>query len=215
MLEYKEYIDSSVKKVKRILFMFHGYGSNMEDLINLSPELSTYIPDTLFISPNAPNKFEGNIGDNYRQWFSLSNRSKDYLLDGLESVENIVCEFIKTQLKKHELDQDNLCLLGFSQGTMLILHLVLKGLIHPKTLLGYSGCTIENDWDYRDNNKTTNIMLIHGIEDDVVNVKEMERSAVLLIKNGFKVETHISRYLAHGIDADGIKQGGSFLKTNS
>jgi phospholipase/carboxylesterase len=214
MLEYRQYIKNNDGQPKQLIVMLHGYGSNKDDLITLAPELSEYVPNALFISPGAPFQMEGMLGNGYRQWFSLLDRSKEALLKEMKSVEKIIVDFISEQLKIHNLTEENLCLLGFSQGTMLSLYLALEGVIKPKVILGYSGQTMHHNWKCGKEEKKTKIMLIHGQEDDVIPVEGMVMTNKILQMYGFQTKTHISRYLAHGIDLDGINLGGDFLQDN-
>ena len=214
MLEYNQYIKNHNTPAKQLVVMLHGYGSNKDDLINLAPELSNYVPNALFISPGAPFQMEGMMHPQHRQWFSLNDRSKDALLREMKTVEEIIADFISEKLREHHLTDDDLCLLGFSQGTMLSLYLALENVVKPKIILGYSGRTIHNEWKCGKEEKKTKVMLIHGQEDDIITTKEMEITDKILQTYGFKTKTHISRYLAHGIDIDGINLGGDFLRNN-
>ena len=214
MLEYTRYIKNTKKPIKQLVIMVHGYGSNKNDLISLAPELSGSLPNALFVSPSAPFQWENIAQEGPRQWFSLLDRSSKALLKEMKKVETIILNFISEQLKENNLCQDNLCLLGFSQGTMLSLYLILEGLIKPKLLLGYSGLAINNNWKCGVDKKDTKVMLFYGQEDDIVPIKYMKTTTKILQKYGFSTHTYVSRYLAHGIDTAGIKQGQIFLKDN-
>ncbi len=212
ILEYKSYKKQNLTPPSQLVAMFHGYGSNQNDLITLAPELSIYIPDALFISFNAPFSFEGDLNASGRQWFSLLDRSREAIASGLQNVEKIVATSINNLLLEHNLTQKELCLLGFSQGTMLSLHMAASQIIDPHLILGYSGRIIPNHYpNYTGTNK---IFLLHGSEDSIITTKEMLQSEEFLQKRGFNVQHHISRHLAHGIDHEGINQGGQFLKEN-
>ena len=213
MLEYSQYY-SCEGEPKKLIVMLHGYGSNKDDLINLAPELSKFIPSALFVSPNAPFDFEGMPRSEAKQWFSLVDRSKETLINEIKVAEKYIIKFILEQLKKYNLTEKDLCLLGFSQGTMLALYLIMQTLLKPKLVIGYSGRLFENEWNCDFFDKITKILLIHGEEDDVVPVGDMLSAVAILKKYKFQVTNHISRYLAHGIDNDGIRIGGSFLENN-
>ena len=214
MLKYTKYIKNSKETAKQLVIMLHGYGSNKDDLINLAPELSSVLPNALFISPNAPFQWEGMLEENHRQWFSLLDRSDKALLREIKKVEAIISGFILKQLEENNLSEDNLCLFGFSQGTMLSLYLILAGLIKPKLLLGYSGLAIKNSWKCGTDKKNTKVMLFYGQEDDIIPIKYMEITKKILLKYNFPTQVHVSRYLGHEIDTTGIKQGKAFLKDN-
>jgi phospholipase/carboxylesterase len=214
MLEYEKYIKDKFADPKQLVVMLHGYGSNKEDLITLAPELSKYLPHALFISPNAPFEFEGLIRQEYRQWFSLLDRSDESIITGLESVNTVIVQFILDKLKENNLTEEDLCLLGFSQGTMLSLYLALESLIKPRLILGYSGKIKKHPWKCGNDKKTTHIMLIHGYEDDIIPVATMKETKEVMVSHGFPTYTYVSKHLAHGIDSDGIYKGGDFMHSN-
>jgi phospholipase/carboxylesterase len=214
MLEYTKYIKNPNVAPSKLVVMLHGYGSNKNDLINLSPELSKFLPGALFVSPDAPFCFEGMPNGDAKQWFSLLDRSKNALIDEMRIAENYIVDFISAQLNKYNLSEDDLCLLGFSQGTMLSLYLIMQSLITPKLVIGYSGRLFGNNWECGNERKKTKVMLIHGKEDDIVTVEDMLSTTEELKKHGFDTNHFISRHLAHGIDDEGINLGGKFLKDN-
>ena len=214
MLEYTKYAKNPNIAPSKLVVMLHGYGSNKDDLITLSPELSNFLPGALFVSPDAPFCFEGMPNSEAKQWFSLLDRSKNALIDEMKMAENYIVDFISAQLNKYNLSEDDLCLLGFSQGTMLSLYLIMQSLVTPKLVVGYSGRLFGNNWKCGNKHKKTKVMLIHGKEDDIVTVEDMLSTTEELKKYGFDTNHFISRHLAHGIDDDGINLGGKFLKDN-
>lgn len=54
---------------KNLVVFLHGYGSNGDDLISIGREWAPYLPDTAFVSPNAPEVCE--IWAQGYQWFSI------------------------------------------------------------------------------------------------------------------------------------------------
>ena len=211
MLEYN--VVECGDKIKKMVVMLHGYGSNKDDLINLVPEINKYCQNTVFISVSAPDQFEMAPYQGGRQWFSLFSREPEYLLEGLEGVASTVIDFINSMLKKYDVRAESLGLLGFSQGSMLSLYLVLANLINPKILLAFSGWIFKHNWQQADNN-LTKILLLHGKDDEVVPFDTMPSTVNILQGQGLNVQTHISSNLGHGIDKAGIKQAEIFLKNN-
>lgn len=57
VLKSREY--NVIQSPKYVMILLHGYGSNADDLISLAPDLAEVLPDTIFVSPNAPFNFEG------------------------------------------------------------------------------------------------------------------------------------------------------------
>ena len=199
---------------KHMVIMLHGVGSNGQDLISLSPYLAQYIPDAVFISPDAP--FACDMVPpgypNAYQWFSLQNRDPQVMLEGVKAVFPLVEAFIIEQAARYDLPLSNVALLGFSQGTMTSLHVAPRLKERLAGVLGYSGALL---WD--ENENTTSFQkpplhLIHGEADDVVPVGAWKHAKEVLGIHGFEVSGHTTRGLTHSIDEKGIKSGGAFLK---
>ena len=106
MLEYN--VVECGDKIKKMVVMLHGYGSNKDDLINLVPEINKYCQNTVFISVSAPDQFEMAPYQGGRQWFSLFSREPEYLLEGLEGVASTVIDFINSMLKKYDVRAESL-----------------------------------------------------------------------------------------------------------
>ncbi len=202
-------------KPKQMVIMLHGVGSNGRDLISLSPYLAKYIPDAVFVSPDAPfpcDMVPEGYPDAY-QWFSLQNRDPHVMLDGVKNVFPLVEEFVTAQAQRHNISLDKVALLGFSQGTMTSLHVAPRLKENIAGVLGYSGALL---WDVKaDENKLHKmpICLIHGEADDVVPVAAWRYAKQTLSQHGFKVSGHTSAGLTHSIDEQGISVGGEFLKS--
>ncbi len=197
---------------KQIIIMLHGVGSNGRDLISLAPMLSRYVPDAVFISPDAPfacDMVPAGYSDSY-QWFSLQTREPSAMLSGVKNVFPLVEEFIEKQLERYNLPANKLALLGFSQGTMTSLYVAPRLKYKIAGVLGYSGALL-SDNNEEDLHKMP-IHLIHGQADDVVPAQAWESAKNTLISNGYAFSGHTTAGLTHSIDQEGINSGGEFLK---
>ncbi|MDA0939041.1 MAG: dienelactone hydrolase family protein, partial [Proteobacteria bacterium] len=194
--------------IEKIVFMLHGFGSNMHDLPSIIPELSLYLENTAFISVNAPFICEDAASDTQRQWFSLKDRSYDAMKKGADIASLKFQEFGQNIINQMSLTWQNVALLGFSQGAMLSLHIAFD--ILPCAALCYSGLLI----DLPEHAKAikTKIALIHGKEDEIVPIQYMNVALKKLQSYKIDVENHAMQRLGHGIDAKGIEIGGTFLK---
>ena len=201
---------------KQLVVLLHGVGANGDDLISLVPEFVASLPDAHFISPHAPQRYDMVPEDMPEdipvgfQWFSLQNRSAHRLIAEIESAVEPLDSFIKAQLEKHQLQPEQLILIGFSQGSMMALY---YGLYHqPKLagILGYSGAFVPNPRIKL--RSDTQICLIHGTDDEVVPHALMEEANNNLLSADLNVVTHSRPYLGHGIDFEGITLGEAFLK---
>jgi phospholipase/carboxylesterase len=55
------------------------------------------------------------------------------------------------------------------------------------------------------------VLLVHGDQDDLIPVQALFHAAQGLAALGIPAEWHISPGVGHGIDQDGLRQGGEFL----
>ena len=56
-------------EIRSCVVFLHGYGANGADLIGLADPLAEHMPDTLFISPDAPEECAG--APMGLQWFPI------------------------------------------------------------------------------------------------------------------------------------------------
>lgn len=195
---------------RRLVILLHGYGANGDDLIGLAPPLSEALPDAEFLSPNAPypcaqNPFGG------LQWFDVWNRDDENRLAEVRKTAVIVDGFIDAALKARGLTDADLALVGFSQGTMLSLHVAMRRAAPCAAVLGFSGRLESPETLPGEITARPKVMLIHGELDELLPVAMMDAAAGILAANGVAVETHRRPGLAHGIDPDGIRLGAGFL----
>ena len=210
---YYERLPASGQAPKKMVILLHGVGSNGRDLISLAPYWASYVPDAVFISPDAP--FECDMvppgyPDSY-QWFSLQSRDPQAMLEGVKMVEPIVHDFIEEQLARYNLTPGDLVLVGFSQGTMTSLHVGPRFRKPIAGILGFSGALLwEVGADAARLHKIP-VHLIHGEADDVVPVEARAMAEQVLKAEGFTVTGHTTPWLTHSIDEKGIESGGEFL----
>ncbi|SEQ43590.1 phospholipase/carboxylesterase [Faunimonas pinastri] len=201
---------SSGGKAKSLVVFLHGYGADGNDLIGLGREWSRMLPDTAFVSPHAPAPCEQSaLG---RQWFGLTSRDPHDLARGVESARPALDGFLDAELQRHGLDESAVALVGFSQGTMMALHV---GPQRKKTLagiVGYSGLLADPASLALPSISKPPVLLVHGDGDNVVPVGSLLVAAQALGAAGLPVEWHVSRGIAHSIAPDGLSIGGEFLK---
>ncbi|MFN7038244.1 MAG: alpha/beta hydrolase [Alphaproteobacteria bacterium] len=211
ILKGQEIIPFSKNKPKQLVIFLHGYGSNGADLISLAREFSQTLPDAQFISTNAPFTCEESVFG--FQWFSLKYRDEDYLFSGLEKASILLNEFIDQQLERFSFTEDNLILIGFSQGTMMALHVGPRRNKACK-IIGYSGILIKGQKLLTEAKSKPKILMIHGKLDYVLEHKYFE-SSILALKNlSFPVDAYSYNDLGHTIDYRGIAVAQDFLKAN-
>jgi phospholipase/carboxylesterase len=196
---------------RQLVLMLHGFGANGDDLIGLAQPLSEVLPDAAFIAPNAPFPCQANPFGGY-QWFDLWQGESEGRLPQLRHAAEMVDAFIESELERLGLEAHQLAFLGFSQGTMLSLHTGLRRAVAPAGILGYSGRLEAAEYLADEITVRPPVLLIHGEEDPMLSIDQMEKAESRLSECGVSVETHSSPGLGHGIDADGIRLGGDFLR---
>ena len=202
--------------VKQLVVLLHGVGSNGQDLIGLAPHWAQDLPDTVFVSPDAPfvcDMVPEGYPNSY-QWFSLQDRDPHAMLQGVEAVAPVVESFLDDVMKKYDVTPENTALVGFSQGTMTSLYVAPRLPYKIAGVLGFSGALIGAEGFKEDPEEYHRmpIRLIHGEADDVVPIEAYELAKAQLEDTGFEVSGHATPGLTHGIDEQGIESGREFFK---
>jgi phospholipase/carboxylesterase len=194
---------------KQIILLLHGYGSSGADMIGLAPHWQDALPDALFLAPHAPQRC-AMMSAGY-QWWPLAEFSPPALARGAASTAPAIDAFIDRKLDQYGLEDSDLALVGFSQGTMMALHIGLRRPRSVAAIVGYSGAlTAITDLSPAGGPKPP-VLLIHGTDDPVVPVATMDEAQKGLERLGLAVRTHRSPGLAHSVDPVGLQMGQDFL----
>lgn len=196
-------------KPTSIVILLHGYGSNGDDLIGLVPYWQQALPDTLFVSPNAPQPLPGSVGG--YQWWPLESLAPAARAAGVRVSAPLLNAFIDEQLAATGLTEDRLALVGFSQGTMMSLHVGPRRKTQIAGIVGYSGMLADPDALAAEVKTKPPVLLVHGDADQVLPVVSLHDAERRLKTLGFETASHVSRGLTHSIDDAGLQLGGRFL----
>ncbi len=202
-------------KAKQLVVFLHGYGADGNDLIALGQEWQSPLPDAAFVSPHAPEPCAG--APTGRQWFGLTFREPNERWLGANAAAPVLQSFLDAELSRRGLTPDKLALVGFSQGTMMALHAGLRRAVPPAAIVGYSGIYVTPDGDdgperaQAEIRSRPPILLVHGTQDELIPAQALFVSANLLSAAEVPVEWHLSPGVGHGIDGEGLRQGGAFL----
>jgi phospholipase/carboxylesterase len=201
-------------QAKRLVVFLHGYGADGNDLIEIGRAWQPLLPDTAFVSPHAPEPCgQAPMG---RQWFNLTFRTPNERWDGSRKAAPVLERFLDAELARHKLPPQALALVGFSQGTMMALHVGLRRAVPPAAIVGYSGLFVLPD----DAEPATvageikgrpPVLLVHGDQDQLIPPQALLQSAQDLAALEVPVEWHMSPGVGHGIDQEGLRHGGEFL----
>jgi len=205
-------IKSKTQTLSSIVLLLHGYGADGENLISLAAELSKAFPDTHFFSPNGILPFE-NAPFGY-QWFGLNDRSEQSMLKGLNNAAPYINQFIDYQLQKFNLSDENLALIGFSQGAMLALHTALRRTKKIGAVISFAGMLVAPQLLQTELKSKPPVSLIHGALDDVIPLPAMQMALAALEYAHIPVETIIEPMLGHSIGTVGLEFARKALKRN-
>ena len=194
---------------KKLVILFHGYGSNGQDLAGLAQAWAPNFPDVAWASPNAPEQVPG-YPQGY-QWFPISRLDPALMEQGVRSAHASAEQFVKSELNRWGLSDGDLLLVGFSQGTMMALHTALRRPAAPAGVLGYSGALAGPERLKEEMSAKPPILLIHGDQDDVLPVGMTLMAAQGLCAAGHGAEFHISQGIPHSIGPDGLELGQRFI----
>lgn len=197
-------------KAKQLVILLHGWGADGPNLIDLGDAFSQVLPDAHFIAPNAPQQCEANPFG--YQWFSLMDRQPAHMLEGAREAADVINHFIDDQLEALSLAGSKLALVGFSQGTMVGLHVALRRTPDMACMVGYSGALIGSEALAKEISARPPVCLIHGDADDVVPHRSMEHAVAALKEHGVPVEDHTRPFVGHSIDMEGLRIAAQFLK---
>ena len=199
---------------KSLVVFLHGYGADGNDLIDLGRSWQARLPDTAFVSPHAPEPC--GMSPMGRQWFTLTMRNTMERWHGVTLARPALDAFLDAELASLGLDGSRLALVGFSQGTMMALHTGLRRKAPPAAIIGYSGLLVLEDDKHPEAlaaeiTGKPPVLLVHGDRDEVIPVQALAMAAEVLADAGVPCEWHVSKGIGHGIDGEGLRQGGEFL----
>ena len=200
------------KEIKNAIFLLHGYGGDGKDISMLSLNWKRHLPNTIFICPNGHEKCL--INPSGYQWFDLTKENPEYILSETKKAEKKLNVFIQEVKKKFNLENNRICLSGFSQGCMMSINLGLISDQEYGCIVGFSGKII-NQEDLRSRKKvSTPTLLIHGDSDQVVSPNFMLEAKDFFIRNNIEIKTHLIENCDHHIPIEASSIALNYLKKN-
>jgi phospholipase/carboxylesterase len=199
---------------RQLVVFLHGYGADGNDLIEIGRAWQPLLPHAAFVSPHAPEPCgQAPVG---RQWFPLTFREQNERWLGCNSAAPVLNAFLDAELARRNLPPSALALVGFSQGTMMALHVGLRRAAAPLAIVGYSGLLVFAEGATPEQyaaevRSRPPVLLVHGDRDDLIPVQALFMATGGLAALEVPVEWHISPGVGHGIDQEGLRHGGEFL----
>ena len=202
----------SKNKPQQVIVLCHGYGGDGQDISNIAIHWQRFLPETIFLCPNAPEICS--VNSQGYQWFDLSSDKEELILEKSLVAEEKLNTFIDQILNNFQLEPNKLALVGFSQGCMMSIQIALKKKKQISCLIGYSGKVI-NQKHLSDNiHSKPKIFLMHGANDTLVPPTHLLEAKEYLVKHGLKIKTKMFKDCEHRIPVEGVSLGLGFLKKN-
>jgi phospholipase/carboxylesterase len=196
-------------RAEQLIVFLHGYGADGNDLIGLGRQWQGLLPNARFVAPNAPERCA--MAPMGYQWFPLAMRDPAERWEGVRKAAPALNGFLDSELKRTGLTDADLALVGFSQGTMMALHVGLRRAKPPAAIVGYSGALAGAEHLAEEIAAKPPILLVHGDQDPVIPVEALHHAREYLAATGLAVEWHVAQGVPHGIDPMGLTLGGQFL----
>lgn len=201
---------ASGNPARQLIVFLHGYGADGSDLLGIGQQIAPLFPDAAFVAPNAPERCTMSMAG--YQWFPLTMRDPSEYERGVELAMPLLKSFLMAELDRYELPPSALVLVGFSQGTMMALHVGPRIAGPIGGIVGFSGLLAAPETLAADAVGKPPVLLAHGDADEVVPVHFLDQAVTSLKAAGFEVDAHLSNGLGHAIDPDGLRLCVAFLQ---
>ena len=198
------------QKPKNAVILCHGYGGDGKDISILANYWKNYLPNTVFICPDAPERCA--VSPTGFQWFDLMDQTRDEILTKSLVAELKLNQLIDEVKNIYKLTADKIVLCGFSQGCMISLQTGLKREDKINSIIGYSGKIIDTNHIKNNLKSRPNIILMHGDKDEVVPVSFLLEAKELFNTINYNVKTKIFKNCEHRIPQEGSSLGLEFIK---
>ena len=195
---------------EQLVILVHGYGADGNDLIGLAPYFARALPNAAFVAPNGPQRCE--MSPMGYQWFPINQFDPTSRLTGVRGAAPILDQFIDQELASHCLTEESLLLVGFSQGTMMSLHVGLRRARQVAGIIGYSGLLAGPELLAEEATVKPPILLVHGDMDEMLPVQHLHDAVEALGAAGLNVDWHVSPGAGHTIAQDGLDLGVEFIE---
>ena len=203
-------IKTEENTINNAIVLLHGYGGDGKDISMLSLNWKRFLPNTIFLCPDAHEICA--INPNGFQWFDLTKEDPEYILKESQKAESKILSFIDEVKNEYKLKNSQICLSGFSQGSMMSINLGLTSKEDYNCVIGFSGKIINKKDLLKRKTSNTNMLLIHGELDQVVPPHSLLEAKDFLIRNNIEVETHMIKNCDHNIPIEASSIALNYIK---
>ena len=212
ILEATSIFPLSKNKPRQAIILCHGYGGDGKDISALAINWQRFLPDAIFLCPNAPEVCV--VNPQGYQWFDLTSEKKEIILEKSLIAEEKLNTFLDQVFDNFQLEPSSIALVGFSQGCMIGIQVGLKKKEQINCLIGYSGKIINQEHLSDNINSKPKMFLMHGVNDTVVPPTHLLEAKEYLKKYGINTKTKMFKNCEHKIPIEGSSLGLAFLKKN-
>ena len=193
-----------------LVILLHGVGSSAHAMAPAAQAISLGLGHAAVVALNAVEPFD--LGQSGFQWFSVAgvteaNRAQR-VAEALQHVEAM----IESECARANVSHERTAVVGFSQGAVMALHLLVASQRPPKAIVSWAGrlalplqCT---------RNILASILLSHGNSDPVIPVSELEFAATKLRAIGCSVQTELVAAHGHSIHRNQLESSIRFLSSH-
>jgi phospholipase/carboxylesterase len=192
-----------------LVIVLHGRGADANDLADLAPHIDR---GYRFVFPNAPKPFEPAPGMSYGYtWFD------DWPPEPRSLAESraVLLRFIDEVTARYSPPDGKIALAGFSQGGLMSIDIGFRTAQPLAGIVVMSGAINDDD---RENDmpdlrarSDQPIVIIHGLQDDVIPIVHARRTRRILEDYGLQPEYH-EFAMGHHVNEESIEVVGKFLK---
>jgi phospholipase/carboxylesterase len=209
-----ERVEAASGETLSAVVLLHGYGANGRDLIGLAEPLAEHMPDTLFLSPDAPEACVGSpMG---LQWCPIpwiDGSSEEMARQGFLRAQEDLQAFLDGTMVDEDLLPEQVMILGFSQGAMMALHAAPRREDPVAGIVAFSGRLLDPELLADEAVSRPPVLLVHGDRDDVVPIQALPEAARALEAAGWtEVYAHVMKGSGHGIAPDGLSVALAFMR---
>lgn len=200
------------EEIKKAIILLHGYGGDGKDISMLSHNWKRHMQNTVIICPNGYEKCD--LNPNGFQWFDLSSSDENFILEESLKSEKKLNIFIDEIKDNFNLNNQDICLSGFSQGCMMCLNIGLTSENKYSCVVGFSGKIINKENLSKRIKSKTKILLLHGSLDNIVTPNNFLEAKDFLIREKIPTETIMIENSDHTISTKASNIASDFIKQN-
>ncbi|MGR3478480.1 MAG: alpha/beta hydrolase, partial [Sulfitobacter sp.] len=169
---------------------------------------------TLFVAPDAPEACAG--APMGFQWFPIpwiDGSSEEESMRGMMSAVEDLDAFLDALMVDEDVLPEQVVLFGFSQGTMMSLHVAPRREDAVAGIVAFSGRLLTPEALAEEARVKPPVLLVHGDADDVVPPQSLPQAAEALQEAGWQdVYAHVMKGTGHGIAPDGLSVALAFMR---